>query len=107
MTIAGSSGRGRVQPMSYKTDRLVDLIPDAFAAAAPDSLLHTLLDAIGAEFLDADDGLKRLLRSHWVNYASGGGLDGLAAAYGVTRRRLRDGRAMESDEAFRLRLKSV
>jgi hypothetical protein len=93
--------------MSYKTDRLVELFPDAFAAADPGSLLHTLLDALGAEFLDADDSLKQLLKSHWVNYASGAALDGLASIFGVTRRRLRDDLTMESDEAFRLRLKAV
>ncbi|UBF27079.1 hypothetical protein K9N68_03660 [Kovacikia minuta CCNUW1] len=92
--------------MSLKTDRLTDLFPDAFAAKDAESVLYKLLDAIGAEFLDADDTIKRLLQSHWVNYASGGALDGLGAIYGISRRRLRSGQ-LESDERFRVRLKSI
>src|SRR5215218_6552847 len=92
--------------MSYKTERLTDLFPDAFAAGDRESLLYKLLDAVGAEFMDADEALKRLLKSHWVDYAEGAGLDGLAATFGVTRRRLRGG-DLESDDAFRQRLKSI
>lgn len=92
--------------MSYKTDRLTDLFPDAYGARDRESLLYKLLDAVGAEFLDADEAIKRLLKSHWVEYAEGAALDGLAATFGVTRRRLRAG-ALESDAAFRLRLKSI
>jgi hypothetical protein len=92
--------------MSYKTERLTDLFPDAYAAGDRESLLYKLLDAVGAEFMDADEALKRLLKSHWVDYAEGAGLDGLAATFGVTRRRLRGG-DLESDDAFRQRLKSI
>ncbi|ASC72323.1 hypothetical protein XM38_032800 [Halomicronema hongdechloris C2206] len=92
--------------MSYKTDKLVDLFPDAYAARDTESLLYKLLDAIGAEFMAADEALKRLLKSHWIDYADGAALDGLGAIYGVTRRRLRNG-TLETDAAFRLRLKSI
>jgi hypothetical protein len=92
--------------MSYKTDKLVHLFPDAYAARDTESLLYKLLDAIGAEFMAADESLKGLLKSHWVDYADGAALDGLGAIYDVTRRRLRDG-TLETDEAFRLRLKSI
>jgi hypothetical protein len=92
--------------MSYKTDRLVDLLPDVYAAAEPQSLLHRLLDVVGAELMVADAAVKRLLKSHWVDYATGAGLDGLGAIYGVGRRRLRDG-SLETDAAFRQRLRSV
>ncbi len=91
--------------MSYKTDRLLALLPDVFAVES-ESLLYHLLDAVGAEFMQADESIKRLLRSHWVNYADGAALDALASIYNVSRRRLRDGE-LESDDAFRLRLKSV
>ncbi|MBN1480104.1 hypothetical protein EH223_19280 [candidate division KSB1 bacterium] len=92
--------------MSYKTDKLVQLFPDAYAATEKESLLYKLLDAIGAEFMTADESVKQLLKSHWVNYATGKALDGLGSIYGVTRRRLRDA-TMETDDAFRRRLKSV
>jgi hypothetical protein len=92
--------------MSYKTDRLARLFPQAYATTDTESLLYKLLDAIGAELMDADEAVKRLLKSHWVNYASGAALDGLGAIYGVSRRQLRDG-TLETDDAFRLRLKSV
>src|SRR5260370_30595568 len=92
--------------MSYKTDRLVDLLPDAYAAAERESLLHQLLDVVGAELMVADAAVKRLLKSHWVDYATGAALDGLGAIYGVARRSLRDG-SLETDAAFRQRLRSV
>jgi hypothetical protein len=92
--------------VSYKTDRLVDLFPDVYAAADTESLLYKLLDAVGLQFMDADAVIKQLLKSHWINYAAGPALDGLGSIYGVTRRELRTGE-LESDEAFRLRLKSV
>ena len=92
--------------MSYKTERLTDLMPEAYAAGDRESLLYKLLDAVGAEFMAADAAIKRLLKSHWVEYAEGAGLDGLAATFGVTRRRLRGG-DLESDAAFRQRLKSI
>lgn len=92
--------------MSYKTDRLTDLFPEAYAARDQASLLYKLLDAIGAELMQADEAIKGLLKSHWVNYASGPALDGLAAIYGVERRRVRGGQ-LETDDAFRQRLKSV
>ncbi len=92
--------------MSYKTDRLTDLFPEAYAAGDRESLLYKLLDGVGAEFMAADEAIKRLLKSHWVDYAEGPGLDGLAATFGVTRRRLRSG-DLESDDAFRQRLKSI
>jgi hypothetical protein len=92
--------------MSYKTERLVDLFPDAYAARDSETLLYKLLDAIGAEFMVADEGIKRLLKSHWVKYAEAGALDNLGAVYGVTRRTLRDGE-LEQDEDFRRRLQSI
>jgi hypothetical protein len=92
--------------MSYKTDRLIDLWPDAYAAHDRESLLYKLLDAIGAELMQVDEAIKQLLKTHWVNYASGPGLDGLAATFDVERRRVQDGQ-LESDEAFRQRLKAV
>jgi hypothetical protein len=92
--------------MSYKTDRLVRLFPDAYATQDRQSLLYKLLDALGSELFNADQALKNLLKSHWVNYASGRALDGLAAIYGVTRRTLPNGE-LETDEGFRLRLKSI
>src|SRR4051794_36995672 len=98
--------------MSYKTDRLTALFPDAYAARETESLLYKLLDAVGAELMDADAAIKELLKSHWVAYASGAALDGLAAVFGVTRRTLRAERpgatpGLESDAAFRRRLQAV
>jgi hypothetical protein len=92
--------------MSYKTERLVTLFPDVYAAEDTASLLYKLLDAIGRELMAADEAVKQLLQSHWVDYAAGLALDGLGAIFGVERRRLPDGRP-ETDEAFRLRLKSI
>jgi hypothetical protein len=89
--------------MSYKTERLLDLFPHAFAATERDSLLHKILDALGAEMMAADEKVKRLLKSHWVEYAEADALDRLGAIFGVARRMLRSG-ALESDSAFRLRL---
>jgi len=93
--------------MGYKTDRLVQLIPDAYAVADRESLLFKLLDAVGAELLLADEALKTLLKSHWVRYAEGPALDALGAIYGVSRRQLRGENRYEADEPFRLRLRSV
>lgn len=93
--------------MGYKTDRLADLFPDAYGAADRESLLFKLLDAVGAELLAADEAVKALLKSHWLNYAGGPALDALGASFGVARRRLREGDAFEGDEPFRLRLRAV
>jgi hypothetical protein len=92
--------------MSFKTDELLESLPDAYAAADTSSLVHRLLDAIGAELMVADASVKRLLKSHWVDYAEGAGLDGLGATLGVERRRLPGGE-LEDDKSFRARLKSV
>jgi hypothetical protein len=92
--------------MSYKTERLTRLFPDAYAAGDREALLYKLLDAIGAELMDADESIKGLLKSHWVDYATGPALDGLAACLSVSRRQLRGG-DLEGDDAFRQRLKSV
>ena len=90
----------------YKTRELANLFPDAYAADDAGSLLFMLLDVFGAELMVADEKVKQLLKSHWVNYASGEALDGLGTIYGVERRRLRDGE-LEFDDNFRLRLKAV
>ena len=44
--------------MAYKTDRLVDLFPDAYAARDRESLLYKLLDAAGAELMEADESIN-------------------------------------------------
>jgi|GEM_PF-1171601 len=98
--------------MSYKTDKLVALFPDAYAARDRESLLYKLLDAVGAELMAADEKVKRLLKSHWVRYAEGDALDNLGASFGVRRRALRRGpnetaERLESDEEFRLRLQAI
>jgi hypothetical protein len=92
--------------MSYKTDRLIALFPDAYAATERLSLVAKLLDAVGAELMIADDSIKRLLKTHWVRYAEGDALDRLAAIYGLQRRGLRSG-GLESDAAFRRRVQST
>lgn len=92
--------------MSFKTDRLIALFPDAYAAGEGGSLLHQVLDAIGAELMRGDAAIKDLLKSHWVDYAKGGGLDGLGALLGVARRLLPDG-TPEGDDTFRPLLKST
>lgn len=92
--------------MSFKTEELARLFPDVYAVDDAESLLYKLLDAAGAELMVADGKIKRLLKSHWVNYAEGAALDGLGEIYGVQRRLLRDG-TFESDDGFRLRLRSV
>ena len=92
--------------MSYKTEELASLLPDAYATDDAESLLYKLLDTAGAELMVADEKLKALLKSHWVDYASGPALDGLGAIFGVERRELQVG-GLESDEQFRLRLKAV
>jgi hypothetical protein len=92
--------------MSYKTDRLTALFPDAYGARDTEAVLYKLLDAIAVEFMEADARLKDLLKSHWVQYASGAGLDGLGSVFGVTRRILRSGQP-DSDAAFRRRLQGV
>jgi len=92
--------------MSFKTDRLVALFPDAYASGEGASLLHGVLDALGAELMRGDAGIKDLLKSHWIDYARGGGLDGLGALMGVERRLLPDG-TPEADDTFRPLLKST
>lgn len=92
--------------MSYKTEELARLLPDAYATDDAESLVYKLLDAVGAELMVADGKLKALLKSHWVNHASGPALDGLGAIFGVQRRLLQTG-GLESDDQFRLRLKAV
>jgi hypothetical protein len=92
--------------MSFKTNRLTALFPDAYAAREGASLLYRVLDSVGLEFMRAGEAVKSLLKSHWVNYAQGDALDGLAATFGVARRKRPDG-VPEPDEAFRRRLKAV
>ena len=92
--------------MSRTTDRLTQLFPEAYSAREPGSLLYRVLDAIGAELEKVDEATRALLKSHWINYASGAALDGLGSIFGVTRRLLSNGE-YEPDEAFRLRLRSV
>jgi hypothetical protein len=92
--------------MSYKTEELTRLLPDAYATDDAESLLYKLLDTAGAELMVADEKLKALLKSHWVDYASGPALDGLGAIFGVERRELQIG-GLEDDDQFRLRLKAV
>ncbi len=92
--------------MSIKTDRLAALLPDAYAAREGGSLLHGVLDAVGAELMRGDAAVKALLKSHWIDYAEGGGLDGLAALLGVRRRLLPDG-SPEGDDTFRPLIKST
>jgi hypothetical protein len=105
--------------VSYKTDRLVDLFPEVYAATDTESLLYKILDSVGLQLMNADEDVKRLLKSHWVDYASGTGLDGLGASFGVARRQVPNPKKKESadpslpdfvpesDDAFRQRLKSV
>lgn len=85
--------------MSFKTNRLVALFPDVYAPRDRDALLHRFLDAIGNELMNADTAAKNLLKSHWINYTEENGLDGLAALFGVKRRRLPDG-SVEADDTF-------
>ncbi len=92
--------------MSFKTDRLAVLFPDAYASEEGESLLHRILDAVGAEFVHADTAVKNLLKSHWIDYAKEGGLDGLGALLNVSRRLLPDG-TPEGDDTFRPLLKST
>lgn len=92
--------------MSFKTNRLVALFPDVYAPRDRDALLHRFLDAIGNELMNADTGVKNLLKSHWINYADEGALDGLAAQFGIVRRRLPDG-TVEGDNTFRPLIKSI
>ena len=92
--------------MSFKTDRLAALFPDVYAAREGDTLLHRLLDAFGAELVHGDTAVKDLLKSHWIDYAKGGGLDGLGALLGVSRRLLPDG-TPEGDDTFRPLVKST
>ena len=92
--------------MSYKTDELARLLPDAYATDDAESLVYKMLDTAGAELMVADEKLKALLKSHWVDYASGPALDGLGAIFGVERRVLQSG-GLESDGQFTLRLKAV
>ncbi|MFH7245304.1 MAG: hypothetical protein ACHWZW_20905 [Spirulina sp.] len=77
--------------MHYKTAKLLNLFPDAYATGDSAATLYQLLDALGAELMEADDAIKVLLKSHWVGYAEGRSLDGLGSAFGVQRRRLRRG----------------
>ena len=92
--------------MSYKTRELAKLLPEAYASDDAHSLLNKLLKVFGAELMVADEKVKRLLKSHWVNYANGRALDGLASIYGLQRRFLPNG-TPEPDAVFRRRLKSV
>jgi len=92
--------------MSLKTDRLAALFPAVYASREGESLLHRVLDAVGAELVHADAAVKSLLKSHWIDYATAGGLDGLGALLGVSRRLLSDG-TPEGDDTFRPLLKST
>jgi hypothetical protein len=92
--------------VSFKTDRLVALFPEVYAAREGDSLVHRFLDALGAELVHGDAAVKDLLKSHWVDYAKGGGLDGLGALFGVSRRLLPNG-TREGDDTFRPLVKST
>jgi hypothetical protein len=92
--------------VSFKTDRLVALFPEVYAARERDALLHRLLDGLAAELMHADAAVKDLLKSHWIDYTKGGGLDGLGALLGVARRLLPDG-TPEGDDTFRPLIKAT
>jgi hypothetical protein len=92
--------------MSDKTNKLVSLFPESYAAGETESLLYKLLDTFGAALVQSDEAVRQLLRSHWVDYAAGPALDGLGSIFGVERRQLRDD-TQETDDAFRQRLKSI
>jgi hypothetical protein len=92
--------------MSFKTDRLTALFPGVYGARNREAVLYKLLDAAGAELVEADARIKALLKSHWVEHATGAGLDGLGSVFGVTRRTLRSG-LPESDDAYRRRLQTL
>lgn len=92
--------------MSFKTDRLAALLPAVYASGERASLIHRVLDALGAELMRGDAAVKDLLKSHWIDYATGGGLDGLGALLGVPRRLLPDG-TPEGDGTFRPLLRST
>jgi hypothetical protein len=87
-----------------KTQRLTDLLPEVYAARFGDGLVYHVLDAFGRELSSADDVIKRLLPSHWVDFAEGRGLDALASTFGEHRRVLADG-SPEADDALRQRVK--
>ena len=91
--------------MPDKTSRLEALLPDVYAARHAEGVLHRLVDAAGSQLALADRAIKGLLVSHWLDHASGGALDGLAATFGERRRRVAGG--PESDEALRQRLRSL
>jgi hypothetical protein len=86
--------------------RMAALIPDPYDAGDPSSLLRRLLDAVGAELDRLAESRTALLRSHWVDHATGPALDGLGAALGAARRLRRDG-SLEEDEDYRRRLRAV
>ena len=65
--------------MSDKSNKLVSLFPESYSAGETESLLYKLLDTFGAALAQSDEGVRQLLRSHWVDYAAGLALDGLGS----------------------------
>lgn len=92
--------------MADKTARLESLLPEVYAARSGEGMLHRVLDALGSELAEADEAIKGLLPSHWLDYARGKGLDALAATFGQRRRLLVD-RKPETDEMLRQRLRTL
>jgi hypothetical protein len=79
-------------------ERMLDLLPPPYAAA-PESVVAQLLDAVALELEAAGEDVGRMRRAHWVGFVERlGDLDKLAALVGVERL------PWEGLEVFRARL---
>ncbi|MDO3379159.1 hypothetical protein [Geoalkalibacter halelectricus] len=90
--------------MPTKTERILSYLPRTFRALPRPSVLHSLVDAFGAELLKGENSLAAVMLSHWVDHADRGAelIDDLArigALYGLAPR------PDESVEEFRTHLK--
>ena len=96
--------------MPSKTDRILSYLPFTFLASRRQSALRAIAGSVGNELQNAEIGLARIMRSHWVDSADEGSLliddlEKIASMYGSAPLRDLTGEQLETVEQFRRRLK--
>jgi hypothetical protein len=82
-----------------RTKRILDRFPLFFKTWDTDSIIYGVVAALGKRLDEAEKDLDSVLRSHWVDLASGVDLDKLGALYNLRRKQ------GEADADLRSRLK--
>ncbi|CAJ36901.1 hypothetical protein [Methanocella arvoryzae] len=84
-----------------RADKIVARLPHFYRGWDKSSAVRTLAEGVGMQMDEAEKDLARIMRSHWVDTASGEELDRMGQLFSVRRK---DG---EPDREFRGRLKAA